>query len=232
MATYWENSCSFGLRYVSWYKYLIVSLVFSHLGFWSGNLFLIAPFPDLCLLVPFYYNGSELSIVNSFSYFGVVFTPGGASSSAQQTLAGQAQKAIFRLNSYLYMFTDISPYHRLELFNKLVTPILNYSAEVWGFCKADEIEVVHLQFCKRLLGLKQCTQNDFVYGDFGRCSFHCRILFIIIRYWLKVITCNENKYIKHNIYNMMLSDIESMTESENWAMLVKRLLCVLGFNNV
>ena len=55
MATYWENSCSFGLRYVSWYKYLIVSLVFSHLGFWSGNLFLIAPFPDLCLLVPFHY---------------------------------------------------------------------------------------------------------------------------------------------------------------------------------
>ena len=52
MATYWENSCSFGLRYVSWYKYLIVTLVFSHLGFWSGNLFLIAPFPDLCLLVP------------------------------------------------------------------------------------------------------------------------------------------------------------------------------------
>ena len=57
MATYWENSCSFGLRYVSWYKCLIVSLVFSHLGFWSGNLFLIAPFPDLCLLVPFFHPG-------------------------------------------------------------------------------------------------------------------------------------------------------------------------------
>ena len=34
-------------------KYLIVSLFCSHLGFWSGNLFLIAPFPDLCLLVLF-----------------------------------------------------------------------------------------------------------------------------------------------------------------------------------
>ena len=54
MATYWENSYSFGLRYVSWYKCLVVGLVFSRLGFWSGNLFLIAPFPDLCLLVPFY----------------------------------------------------------------------------------------------------------------------------------------------------------------------------------
>ena len=38
------------------FYYLIVSLVFSHLGFWSGNLFLIAPFPDLCLLVPLYIN--------------------------------------------------------------------------------------------------------------------------------------------------------------------------------
>ena len=42
----------------SWHKYLIVSLFFSHLGFWSGNLFLIAPFPDLCLLVPFQKSSS------------------------------------------------------------------------------------------------------------------------------------------------------------------------------
>ena len=35
-------------------KYLIVTLVFSHLGFWSGNLFLIASFPDLCLLAYLY----------------------------------------------------------------------------------------------------------------------------------------------------------------------------------
>ena len=55
MATYWENSCSFGsFDMFHGIKYLIVSLVFSHLGCWSGNLFLIAPFPDLCLLVPFY----------------------------------------------------------------------------------------------------------------------------------------------------------------------------------
>ena len=153
----------------------------------------------------FYYDGSELSVVSSFSYLGVVFTPGGSF-------------------SYLYKFTDISPYHRLEL-------SINYSAEVWGFCKADKIEVVHLQFCKRLLGIKQCTQNDFVYGELGRTSCQCKRFFTIIRYWLKIIFCDENKFIKH-IYNMMLRDLESMPEKENWAMLVKRLLCTLGFNNV
>ena len=30
---------------------LVCLFGFSHLGFWSGSLFLIAPFPDLCLLV-------------------------------------------------------------------------------------------------------------------------------------------------------------------------------------
>ena len=69
MATCWENSCSFGLRYVSWYKYLIVSLVFSHLGFWSGNLFLIAPFPDLCLLVPFFLSFCQRSPNFAFSMY-------------------------------------------------------------------------------------------------------------------------------------------------------------------
>ena len=62
MATCWGNGCSFGLRSVSWYKCLIVGLVFSHLGFWSGDPFLIAPFPDLCLLVPFCIECIELSL--------------------------------------------------------------------------------------------------------------------------------------------------------------------------
>ena len=83
MAACWENSCSFGLRYVSWYGYLIVSLVFSHLGFWSGNLFLIAPFPDLCLLVPFFQNITLieqqqkycLGTLSNLKYLGVGLKP-------------------------------------------------------------------------------------------------------------------------------------------------------------
>ena len=50
----------------SWYKYLVVGLVFSHLGFWSGSLFLIAPFPDLCLLVLFQCISSDNYQIKSF----------------------------------------------------------------------------------------------------------------------------------------------------------------------
>ena len=53
MATYGKIAAHSAYDMFSWYECLFVSLDFSHLGFWSGNIFLIAPFPDFCLLVPF-----------------------------------------------------------------------------------------------------------------------------------------------------------------------------------
>ena len=60
------------------------------------------------------------------------------------TLARQAQKAIFKMKKYLYKFTFLSPRHKSDLFDKLITPILNYGCEVWGFIQANAIERVHL----------------------------------------------------------------------------------------
>ena len=40
MATYWEIAAYSAYDMFSWYKYLIVNLGFSNLGFWIENLFL------------------------------------------------------------------------------------------------------------------------------------------------------------------------------------------------
>ena len=96
----------------------------------------------------FYYNDIEIEIVNTFSDLGIVFSPGGSFSNTQITLAGQAQKAIFKLNSYLYKFTNISPRHTIELFDKVVSPILNYAAEVWGFFKQPILNVFIFNFVR------------------------------------------------------------------------------------
>ena len=77
-------------------------------------------------------------------------------------------KAVFKLNQYLYNFTDLQPKHVLDLFDKLILPILTYGGEVWGFSKPVQQERVHLQFFKKLLGVKKSTQNDFIYGELGR----------------------------------------------------------------
>ena len=168
----------------------------------------------------FYYNDVELLIVNKFSYLGIVFTTGASFSERQKTLAGQSLKAIFKFNRYLYNFTNITLKHRIELFDKLVTPILNYGSEVWGFCQAKQIERTHMRFCKQLLVVKTSTQNDFIYGEFGRTDYYTRRLYIIIKYWFNLIRSDERKNVKV-IYNLMLNDIAERPNIQNWAALVK-----------
>ena len=179
----------------------------------------------------FLYNGNELEIVRNFKYLGIIFTAGGSFSETQNTLSGQAQKAIFKINKYLYRFTFISPKHKLELFDKLVTPILNYGSEVWGFIQGNAIERVHLQFCKQLLGVKKTTQNDFVYGELGRTTLITKRYLNIVKYWFKILASGDRKYI-NIVYRMMLRDMDLKRNSVNWASLIKHLLMSLGFYDV
>ena len=179
----------------------------------------------------FFYNEQQVEIVNKFRYLGITFTVGGSFSEAQITLAGQAQKAIFQLNKYLYKFTFLPPRHKLDLFDKLILPILNYGSEVWGFSKATAVERVHLQFCKRLLGVKKTTQNDFIYGELGRTTCIIRRYLLIIKFWFKILSSGSTKYIKL-VYHMMLNDLDRNPALTNWASLLRDLLCSMGFNVV
>ena len=181
--------------------------------------------------VRFIYDNAEIEIVNRFCYLGVVFTSGDSSFETQKTLAGQALKAVYTLNNYIYLFTPLKPSHILELFDKLVAPILNYGSEVWGFYKSTAVDTVHLRFCKRVLGVKQTTQNDFVYGDLGRVDFQTRRYLSIIKFWFKVVANEDNKLVKC-IYNLMLNDIEQHPTHQNWASSVRNLLSRLGFFDV
>ena len=96
--------------------------------------------------------------MNKFVYLGVTFSTGGSFRETQHDLSGKALKAIFQMNKYSGKFTDISLKHRLELFGKLISPILTYSAEVWGFIQAPAIERVHLKFLKTISTVKTSTQ--------------------------------------------------------------------------
>ena len=179
----------------------------------------------------FVYDGQNLEIVSKFMYLGIVFTTGGAFTETFSTLAGQGGKAIFKINKYLNNFVSVSPRHYLDLFDKLVRPILQYGSEVWGFANAPVIERLHLRFCKRILGVKTSTQNDFVYGELGRTQLRTQRLFNIIKYWFKVTCSSDTKYVRI-VYNMMLDDLQRRPTTQNWASSVRFLLQSLGFNNV
>ena len=78
--------------------------------------------------------------------------------------------------------------------------------------------------------VKKGTQNDFVYGELG--SLNCQYVqyFIIIKYWIKILHVNDNKYVK-KVYNMLKYGFESNPDKKNWCSLLYSLLCSLGFND-
>ena len=76
---------------------------------------------------------------------------------------------------------------QLDLFNKIVRPILLYGCEIWGFGKNDMIERVHLKFCKLLLRLKVSTPKCMVYGELGRYPLEIDMKVRMISYWYKLI---------------------------------------------
>ena len=66
------------------------------------------------------------------------------------TLHGQALKNIFKLKCVLNKVPCITVSHKLDLFDKLITPILRYFPEVWGYLEAAKLETLHLQYMKQL----------------------------------------------------------------------------------
>jgi hypothetical protein len=92
------------------------------------------------------YNGSEFEIVNKFTYLGIVLSCGGSFEHTYDGLQGQALIIIFKIKQYLQKFTYIDVKHKIELFDKLLLPILCYGCEIWGMNKADKIENIHTQF--------------------------------------------------------------------------------------
>jgi len=88
-----------------------------------------------------------------------------------------------------------------------------------------------MQFCKRLLGVKKCTQNDFVYGELGRCPMQNYRMYNIVIYWTKIILCDNKRYIKI-VYNMLCEDILDTPNCKKWCSLLRDMLFTLCFADV
>jgi hypothetical protein len=64
---------------------------------------------------------------------------------------------------------------QLDLFDKMVKPILLYGCELWGLSNCDIIERVHLKYCKLLLNLKYSSKIVFTLFNqeqFAFCVLH------------------------------------------------------------
>ena len=132
-----------------------------------------------------FYNDTEIEVVNQFNYLGMLFNYNGKFSVTQKHIADQGRKAYFAVYNKLknHCFNTET---QLLIFDMYVNSILSYGAEVWGFHKAPDVEKVHSMFCKKLLGVKKNTCNNLVYFELGRLPLHESRKLKILKYMVKL----------------------------------------------
>ena len=170
-----------------------------------------------------YFNGCKLDVVNEFIYLGVLFFYNGKFARTQKRFAEQGRKALFPiLNVCRNNFFNIET--MLSVFDTYINSILSHGSEVWGFHSGHDVEKVHIQFCKRLLGVKKGTCNEFVYSELGRFPLQVTRKLRIFKYWIKLR--NTTNCILRGIY-------EEMSQyNDNWLINIRQELYSLGLNYI
>ena len=180
----------------------------------------------------FFLYGTKIDIVHSFKYLGIYFFKNGNWCRTQKTIAQHAGHSLHNL-FIIYNQLDLPVSQRMNLFDSLVLPVLTYAAEVWGYHSSTNIELIFSKFCRRILCVKQSTNLNALYGELGRVPMYVYRKFIMIKYWLKILTMNENS-ILFKVYNMLKIDADNNNtyNKKNWAYHIKTNLEQIGLSNI
>ena len=146
------------------------------------------------------FNGEGVTQTNSYYYLGTMISSCGSFSLAMRTQYKKGIKAMFALLLSINRTKNTSPKLLLNLFDKMVVPIILYNSEIWGaylfrnkqilyenneflFDLKNILEDLHIKFMKVVLGVHSKTCNLAVRSELGRLPLHIKIFSSILKYW-------------------------------------------------
>ena len=142
-------------------------------------------------------------------------------------MSEQASKALYALSNVLND-NVLLVQDKLKLFDSIILPILMYGSEIWGFCRSDDIEKVHLRFLKQILDVRKQTSNVAVYGELGRFPLFVLRKIRILKYWFKILTAPDS--LLYKVYLQQVTYLNIDANFNCWAQCVRKLLNELGFS--
>jgi hypothetical protein len=113
-----------------------------------------------------------------------------------------------------------------KIFDAKVLSILLYSSEIWGLCKLQSVERVHMFVCKRFLNVPIKTPNIMIYGELGRYPLYINSYIRCIKYWFRLLQL-DNTRLPRQAYEMQL--MLDQAGKKCWASDVRNILGQTGF---
>ena len=116
------------------------------------------------------------------------------------------------------------------MFDSNVASIINYATEIWNnYSPIDDIKRVQLRFLKYLLGVKDSTCTLAVYGELGRFPIHLNAVVNIVKYWIRILNCNDNSLVKKAFQTVKHPDDAAY---KTWTSIVRNILERYNFAEV
>ena len=186
------------------------------------------------ILDKWYYNNQEIETVTTFKYLGFVFSSTGTFSKGIDNTILSGQRAFYNLSSNLENFDSMFVNTQLSLFNSLVSPVLSYACEIWGFAEAKKIETLHLRFLKKILRVRKTTPSCIVYKECNVYPLFLTRIFRVISFWLKIIKLEEHEPAKilYEASILINDNIDVENKPLSWALHVRKILYNNGFGYI
>ena len=91
-------------------------------------------------------------------------------------------------------------------------------------------ESIHMQFCKRILGVKRSTTNMMVYSELGRWPLYISRNIRIVKYWIKLL--NTDNCILKECYSTYYDECLINPRAINWVSQIRDILLTNGFGYI
>ena len=112
---------------------------------------------------------------------------------------------------------------------KYLTAELCYGSEIWGHTYQDQIENIHVNFYKFVLGVSNTASNSAVLGECGRLPLSIHYQKGYVKFWLKFLKSDEGSSLHASYQTQIHLD---KIYKQGWVTDLKQLLFTNGFGHV
>jgi hypothetical protein len=187
---------------------------------------------NVCISDRFFWNGSQIEVVKSYTYLGITFHSSGKFNLASSEFVKKglsAQGAALSTVKRLKLFNlNIS----IKLYNSIIRSITLYGAGIWGLRHAEPLERVQQHFLKRTLNLPISTPRYFVRLETGQPHISMEILKLSLNMLERILKSPKNSLL-YNSYSALRRVSTLFPEQEySWCLQIENILRTVGCENV
>ena len=181
----------------------------------------------------FKFGDNSVDVVDDYVYLGTTFNYNGTFNKAKAKQVLQAKKATFGLMSKVRQL-NLAVDTFVELFERLIIPILLYGSEIWGYENHRHLQVMCNNVMRKFLRLHKSTSTCMLIGELGMKEVSEYIENRMLNFWFNIATGEESK-ISTILYKWIKVLHDQNTFKSVWLDKVKTSLDSIGmhsfFNN-